>query len=324
MDPVPSPGGRPAASIALIYAVVATVWILGSGWLLDLQIGDPALRSLFEYGKGMLFVVVTALLLWLLVRRALCRERAMAAERTAAVERLAETERIATVGLLASGLAHEFNNLHAVADGHLELVQRAGPGDARQERRLASARAALQRASGLTRSLLDLARPGGGQRQAIRLDLLAAETMELVRRGLEADGVEVVQELAEVPPVHGDPHQLGQVVMNLLINASHAMHGATVRRLVLRTAARDGMVRIEVGDSGSGIAPEHLDQLFTPFFTTKRSGPSGGPRGSGLGLSVSKAMTEAHGGRISVRSTVGTGSIFVVELPATAREMLVK
>lgn len=318
----PRRGGRQAAAIALTYAVVATVWILASGWLLDLQIADPALRSAFEYGKGLFFVAITTLLLWLLVRRALRRERAIAAEREAAIARLAETERVAAVGLLASGLAHEFNNLHAVVDGHLELAQHAGPGDPRLDRRLAGARAALGRATGLTRSLLAVARPGNGQRQPVRLDLLAAETMELLRRGMEADGVAVSLELGEVPALLGDPHQLGQVLMNLYINADHAMHGAPERRLRVRTACARDMITVEVADTGSGIAPEHLARLFQPFFTTKLSGTAHRPRGSGLGLSVSKAMVEAHGGSLRVDSRLGAGSTFVINLPIPAHEML--
>lgn len=308
--------------VALGYVAVATAWILLSGWLLDLRIADPALRSAFEYGKGLAFVAVTGLLLWLLVRRALRREQAIAAEREEAMLRLAENERAATVGMLAGGLAHEFNNLHAVADGHLDLAERAGPDDARLARRIASARAAIGRAAGLTRSLLDLARPGAGERQEVRLDVLAHATLELVRRALEADGIEVVDELAPVPPVQGDPNQLGQVLMNLLINADHAMRAAPQRRLVLRTSVAGDAVRIEVRDTGSGISPEHMQRLFRPFFTTKQGGPGGRPRGTGLGLSVSKAMVEAHGGSIQVRSDPGSGSTFTVDLPSAARGVL--
>lgn len=270
---------RAALSIAGTYAAFATAWILLSGWLVDVNIADPALRSAFEYGKGLFFVLVTACLLLLLVRRALRREQALAAEREAALHRLAEQDRVSMVGLLASGLAHEFNNLHAVIIGNLERARTEVPGNERLLKRLDGAQVALARASGLTKSLLHFARPGSDERQPVRLDLLAAETIELVQRAIEADGVAVERDLQIVPELSGDPYQLGQVMMNLLINASHAMRTAPVKRLRVATRSVPGFVQVVVEDSGSGMSDEVRRQIFRPFFTTKRSGD--GPSGSG-------------------------------------------
>lgn len=305
---------RAALSIAGTYAAFATVWILLSGWLVDVNIADPALRSAFEYGKGLFFVLVTACLLLLLVRRALRREQALAAEREAALHRLAEQDRVAMVGLLASGLAHEFNNLHAVIIGNLERAKEHAQGNDGLRKRLDGAETALSRASGLTRSLLRFARPGTDERQPVRLDQLAAETVELVQRALEADGVVVEQDLQPVPEISGDPYQLGQVMMNLLINACHAMRMAAVKRLRVATRGALGAVHVVVTDSGTGMSDEVRRQIFRPFFTTKRAGS--GPSGSGLGLSVSKAMVEAHGGRIEIASVLGQGTTFTIILPA--------
>ena len=308
------PTPRAALSIAGTYAVFATAWILLSGWLVDVNIADPALRSAFEYGKGLFFVLVTACLLLLLVRRALRREQALAAEREAALRRLAEQERVSMVGMLASGLAHEFNNLHAVIIGNLERAKEHAQGNDGLRKRLDGAETALSRASGLTRSLLHFARPGTDERQPVRLDHLAAETIELVQRSLEADGVVVERDLQAVPEISGDPYQLGQVMMNLLINASHAMCTAAVKRLRVATHSASGTVQVVVTDSGTGMSDAVREQIFRPFFTTKRHG--GGPSGSGLGLSVSMAMVEAHGGRIEVESVLGRGTTFTVILPA--------
>lgn len=304
---------RAALSIAGTYAAFATAWILLSGWLIDVNIADPALRSAFEYGKGLFFVLVTACLLLLLVRRALRREQALAAEREAALQRLAEQDRVALVGLLASGLAHEFNNLHAVIIGNLERAKEHAQGNDGLRKRLDGAETALSRASGLTRSLLHFAHPGTDERQPVRLDRLAAETIELVQRAFEADGVAVEQDLQAVPEVSGDPYQLGQVMMNLLINACHAMHTTAVKRLRVATRRAPGSVQVVVTDSGTGMSDAVRQQIFRPFFTTKRHG--GGPSGSGLGLSVSRAMVEAHGGRIEVESVLGQGATFTVILP---------
>lgn len=304
---------RAALSIAGTYAAFATAWILLSGWLVDVNIADPALRSAFEYGKGLFFVLVTACLLLLLVRRALRREQAIAAEREAALSRLAEQDRVAMVGMLASGLAHEFNNLHAIIIGNLERAKEHAQGNDVLRKRLDGAETALSRASGLTRSLLHFARPGTDERQPVRLDRLAAETIELVQRALEADSVVVEQDLQEVPAISGDPYQLGQVVMNLLINASHAMSTVPVKRLRVATHATPEAVQVVVTDSGTGMSDAVRTQIFRPFFTTKRTGS--GPSGSGLGLCVSKAMIEAHGGNIEVRSEPGRGTTFIVSLP---------
>lgn len=304
---------RPALSIAGAYAVFAAAWILLSGWLVDVNIADPALRSAFEYGKGLFFVLVTACLLLLLVRRALLREQALAAERETALRRLAEQDRVAMVGLLASGLAHEFNNLHAVILGNLERAKTDAQGHDGLQRRLDGAQVALSRASGLTRSLLSFARPSTEERQPVRLHLLAAETIELVQRALEADGVAIERDLQPVAELSGDPYQLGQVLMNLLINASHAMRTVPVKRLRVATRDVPGGVQVIVADSGTGMTDEVRQQIFRPFFTTKRAGS--GPSGSGLGLCVSKAMVEAHGGGIEVSSGPGQGTTFTVTLP---------
>jgi two-component system NtrC family sensor kinase len=304
---------RAALSIAGAYAAFATAWILLSGWLVDVNIADPALRSAFEYGKGLFFVLVTACLLLLLVQRALRREQALAAEREAALQRLAEQDRVALVGLLASGLAHEFNNLHAVIIGNLERAKEHAQGNDGLRKRLDGAETALSRASGLTRSLLRFARPGTDERQPVRLDQLATETIELVQRALEADGVVLEQDLQPVPEVSGDPYQLGQVMMNLLLNACHAMRAVPMKRLHVATRSEAGTVQVVVTDSGTGMSEEVRREIFRPFFTTKRA--AGGPSGSGLGLSVSLAMVEAHGGRIQVDSTLGQGTTFRVILP---------
>lgn len=301
----------------MIYALVAGAWILLSGLLLDVRIADPARRAAFEYGKGFLFVIVTAGLLWWLVRRALRREQTIAAEREAAMRCLTESERAATVGLLAAGLAHEFNNLHAVADGNLELAQAQVGDDEKLAQRLTAARGALARATGLTRSLLGLSRPGGGERGLVELHRLVNETVDLIRPGLLADGIRIELDLAAVPAVPGDPHQLGQVVMNLLINASHAMHGRPRKLLRLATRHAAAAVELIVADSGCGIAPEHHERLFQPFFTTKDGG-DGRPGGTGLGLSVSRALVEAHGGSIAVDSRPGEGAAFTIRLPTSA------
>jgi two-component system NtrC family sensor kinase len=131
------------------------------------------------------------------------------------------------------------------------------------------------------------------------------------------DNIEVRLELAEdLPTLWADPHQLHQVVVNLITNAHQAMHGNTsTRRLTLRTRvkAADSRVSLEVIDTGSGIPPEILARVFEPFFTTKPVG-----QGTGLGLPLCLGIVEGHGGTIRVDSKLGEGTTITVELPVVA------
>jgi signal transduction histidine kinase len=112
---------------------------------------------------------------------------------------------------------------------------------------------------------------------------------------------------ADLPPAHVDAVQIGQVVLNLVTNAAQAMEEAG-GVLTVRASARDGVVRLDVTDTGPGIAPEHLAHVFEPLFTTKA-------RGIGLGLSVSRSLAAANGGTITVASEPGRGATFTLELP---------
>src|SRR5262249_41656702 len=113
----------------------------------------------------------------------------------------------------------------------------------------------------------------------------------------------------DLPLVEIDVPRMKQVFLNLINNAVYAMSEAG--QLTVRTAAADGMVSVELTDTGTGIAPEHFDTIFDPFFTTKPA-----VSGTGLGLSVSLGIVQSHGGTIEVRSTVGQGSTFTIRLPA--------
>ena len=140
-------------------------------------------------------------------------------------------------------------------------------------------------------------------------------TLQLCRHTLQMGGVKVETALAEgLPPVLGNGNQLRQVLLNLMLNAGQAMERSAVRRLTVSTAGTAGAgVELRVADTGPGIAPEVKDLLFRPFITTKRRG-----QGTGLGLSVSRSIVEAHGGTIRAENTPGQGATFVVSLPPAA------
>ncbi len=158
-------------------------------------------------------------------------------------------------------------------------------------------------------------------RSFCRLDRSKATLFDL-REGLDSTLViarsvigphAVVREFADIPEVMCAPSQLNQVFLNLITNAAQALPAAGGGTITLRTAVEEGMVRVDVADSGSGIAPEHLPRVFDPFFTTKEVGA-----GTGLGLSIAYKIVQEHAGRITVRSTPGQGTTFSIHLPRSA------
>jgi signal transduction histidine kinase/PAS domain-containing protein len=242
-------------------------------------------------------------------------------------EQLARSRRLATVGQLAAGVAHEINNPLAAVTTCAEAIQR----DLRTAAELAAAaeergwnfyleeivRQAL-RCKSITRGLLDLARQRRARREPCDLNALAARTAKLfseraaagsraaVEVGLSLDGA--------VGEVATDEGLVRQILDNLLTNALDALDGAgaggTVR---VSTALVGERVRLEVEDTGPGIAPETISRIFEPFFTTKEAG-----KGSGLGLTIASTLAEALGGALTVESKLGAGSRFRLWLPRRA------
>ena len=121
---------------------------------------------------------------------------------------------------------------------------------------------------------------------------------------------QVVRKYGDIPAIPCYGGKLGQVFLNLLVNAAQAIEQRGT--ITLRTGRDDGHIWIEVADTGCGIAPENLDRIFDPFFTTKETG-----KGTGMGLHLAYRIIQAHGGRIGAESTVGQGTTFRVELPVT-------
>jgi signal transduction histidine kinase len=136
-----------------------------------------------------------------------------------------------------------------------------------------------------------------------------ASTLMLAKHQLKS--VAVSRQFGEIPAIVCSPSQINQVFLNLVTNAAQAMEGSR-GKISLTTRAEGNGVMVEVGDTGKGIPPENLSKIFDPFFSTKEIG-----KGTGLGLSISYKIVQQHGGRITVESTVGTGTTFKVWLPLT-------
>ena len=231
---------------------------------------------------------------------------------------LLQTEKIAAMGQLLAGVAHELNNPLSVVIGQARLLEMKtkDAGDAERSQKIA---AAADRCGRIVKNFLALARQHPPERQLADLNQVVRDALELVGYQLRVASVEVILDLAAPSSaLWADPHQLHQVVLNLVTNAHHAMRETPApRRLRLATRFDATHASIEVSDTGPGIPADVLPRIFEPFFTTKPAG-----QGTGLGLSLCQGMVEAHGGTIRVESEVGRGTTFVVSLPIQALPVL--
>ncbi|MBM4432103.1 MAG: response regulator, partial [Chloroflexi bacterium] len=235
---------------------------------------------------------------------------------------LRKAQRMEGMGLLAGGVAHEFNNLLTIMLGNAQLaLLQAAPGQALYENLLAVERAG-QRAATLTRQLLAFSRHQELQRCSLDLNGVVRDFVKMVQR-LIGEQIELQINLADLPPVHADAAAVEQVLMNLVLNARDAMPGGGVLSIATTLVSVDEVytqanpwartgehVCLTVADTGQGMDEATLKRLFEPFFTTKQRG-----EGTGLGLSVVYGIVRQHDGWIDVHSEPGRGTRFSIFLP---------
>jgi len=224
---------------------------------------------------------------------------------------LRQSEKLAAMSSLVAGLAHELNNPLSVILAHSTLMAQ-GRGNA--EERATKIVKAAERCARLVRNFLALARQHPPERQRVLLGQIVRETVELVSYPLRVDGVDVTLDLDDVPPLWADPHQLQQVLLNLLTNAHHAVRVVAAPRAITVTMRADmsNRVHLRIADNGPGIPPAVRDRIFEPFFTTKPIG-----QGTGLGLSLCQGIVESHGGTLSLEDPPGGGAAFAISIPVT-------
>jgi two-component system NtrC family sensor kinase len=228
-------------------------------------------------------------------------------------EALYQSEKLAAMSGLLASVAHELNNPLTAITVQADLLQEESTDDELSGLAADISQAAV-RCVRLVRHFLTLARQDLPEQTSVRLNEVVEDAMQVLAYTLQLDNIDVEQSLsADLPPLWADPHQLHQVIINLLTNAQQALHDTPPpRRITLATCfeASPDRVIFEVADNGPGIPPELQERILEPFFTTKPPGV-----GTGLGLSLCQGIIDSHGGRLSVESQPGQGAVFRVELP---------
>ncbi|MBU0610659.1 MAG: PAS domain S-box protein [Armatimonadetes bacterium] len=230
-------------------------------------------------------------------------------------------QKLESLGVLAGGIAHDFNNVLLVISGNLQMARMFEHGEDKHVTMLNNAERACGQARDLTQQLLTFAKGGAPVKDVAAIGDLVRDTALFA---LSGSNVRCELDIApDLCVVEVDRGQISQVVNNLVINADQAMPTGGCLRIGLRNARLDGTgpiplpageyVCLTVADTGGGIAPEHVDRIFDPYFTTKSTG-------SGLGLANCYSIVQQHGGHLGVESTPGKGSTFRIYLPISAGE----
>jgi len=315
---------RAAAESAQAW-IRAEGWSAASPWKLSCSQSEATLVGLFEpmalrYRMTLalnLAVMALALLLGSFAiqqtrRRERLEARAREETRVREVERqLFHSERLGTVGRLAAGMAHEINNPLEGMSNYLSLARQSlGRGDVGSaQRQIERVSEGLERAAAVVRQVLQHADPARAPRTPLDLNATLTQSVDFVRARPEFSGLEFRLDLARpAPVVLGSQVLLGQVFLNLILNACEAQSGGG--EVILTTRLEDGGVVLDIADRGPGVSPEDAARIFEPFYSTKES--------TGLGLSICHAIVRQHDGEIRVENRPGGGALFRLRFPLAA------
>ncbi len=220
---------------------------------------------------------------------------------------MSRAEHLATLGELAAGLAHEIRNPLAGIAGVIEIIGRDLPSTSPARAVVKDVRLEIAQINRILTDLLETARPHPPQICKSNLNTTVEHAVMLARQQVFSKPIKIeLQQAAELSDVEHDSDQIHQVLLNLLLNAVQAMEAEGTIRVDI--GSRGDCATVDVSDTGRGISPQNLPNIFRPFFTTKGNG-------TGLGLSLARRIVEEHHGRIEVTSVVGKGSKFTVLLP---------
>ncbi|HZE88675.1 MAG TPA: ATP-binding protein, partial [Verrucomicrobiae bacterium] len=229
------------------------------------------------------------------------------------LDQLAQSEKLSSLGVMISGFAHELNNPLASITGFAQLLaERDLVADV--QKKIAAINSEAKRCHRIVENLLRFARKQPSERRPVDINSVLGSVLQLMGYQLQSDGIIVDVDLdRNMLPLIGDFHALQQVFVNIIHNARQAMKqkgGGGLLTIVTRLAGRT--CSAEISDTGPGIPAENLRKIFDPFFSTKPVG-----EGTGLGLSIVYGTIQEHGGTIHARSRVGSGTTFVIEIPAS-------
>ena len=239
-------------------------------------------------------------------------------ERMELEAQLSQADKLSSIGLLAAGVAHEVNTPLAVISSYTQMLAKQLQTDSQKSGLLDKITRQTFRASEIVNNLLNFSRTSGSETGDVDVNKVIGDTLALLEHQFKVAKVEVENVPAsKLPPIQGNAGRLQQVFLNLFLNAKDAMPGGGK----LRVATMNGeSVSVSVSDTGSGIAPEHIQRIYDPFFTTKTSPREGQARGTGLGLSVTYGIIQEHAGKIRVESRPGSGTTFTLDFPLSRKE----
>lgn len=276
--------------------------------------GDVTSQIVLHHDRSyeLWFVPVHTEIARLLVMGIDITERVRADQERQGLERAMQaSQRHASLGLMAGGVVHDFQNLLAVILGNANILRLDLSEVGKRKEELTRIEQAARQATTLVRQLLAYSRPSDGTSTLVNLNPLISDMVPLLR-AIIPENVSLETQLApDLEEVMADATQMRQVVMNLVINAAEAIGGSQgkVQVATQMQPHEDGpKVLCRVSDTGCGMDPDTLARVFDPFFTTKKSG-------RGLGLAALKSIIDQHGGSVQVQSEVGRGTTFTVELP---------
>lgn len=314
----------------------AAAWLKNKEWLLVIRQEKAdafdALRSAVQgiiwislLGGGMIIGVA-----FYMTGRIVARMKQMDSEKENLGHQLIRAQRLAELGEMAAGFAHEINNPLQIIRSEQTLIEmnidemkekgelKPSEGLAEVDDSMAQIKLQIERCSGITQAILKFGRQGEPRLQEVDLREFIPQVTGMVAKKAGVNGIEVIEEISDAtPPVHGDPGQLQQVLLNLFNNAMDAIstrRGASGGRIRIKTGPKgDKQIEIVVSDNGCGITGDNLKKVFSPFFTTKPVG-----KGTGLGLSVCYGIVDKMGGEMTVDSKAGEGTTFTMRFPSAA------
>src|ERR1700691_2822785 len=238
-------------------------------------------------------------------------------ERVDLEAQLSQADKLSSIGLLAAGVAHEVNTPLAVISSYTQMLSKQLQGDPQKSGLLEKITRQTFRASEIVNNLLNFSRTSGTEFADVDINKVITDTLALLEHQFKIAKIQVHSELTSgISAIQGNPGRLQQVFLNLFLNAKEAMPGGGL----LNVATTNGdMVSVRVSDTGAGIAPEHIQRIYDPFFTTKTAAKEGQKRGTGLGLSVTYGIIQEHAGKIRVESDPASGTTFALDFPLSRK-----